>query len=73
MLTKYKDLYILKDDEMKQIENGTIEITNLNPSKIYSFPIYAKINEEYCYLFTKYTDKTQTINKCILTNNTLRK
>ncbi|MCI5939098.1 MAG: phosphodiester glycosidase family protein [Acholeplasmataceae bacterium] len=57
-LGKYKDLYILKDDEMKQIENGTIEITNLNPSKIYSFPIYAKINEEYCYLFTKYTDKT---------------
>lgn len=57
-LGKYKDLYILVDGKYKQLVNGSIEITDLEADKIYSFSIYSKVNSKYNYLFTKYTDKT---------------
>ncbi len=57
-LAKYKDLYIYYNDKFEEFINGKIEINDLNPSTLYEFPIYAKVDGEYWPLFSDISGTT---------------
>lgn len=69
MLDKYKDLYVMLNGDVKQVVNGKVTFSNLDPHTDYIAYIYAKVEDSYFNLMIEKSFNTPYLKPSDLSLN----